>query len=293
MISGAEKALLAIMIFFIMMGMGATLSWKDIKEAIKTPKALVIGMLSQFILMPIIALALAKVLQLPNEFALGLILVGCTPGGTTSNLFTYYSRGDVALSISMTVASTIMAVIMMPILIWVFTTSLAAGNIQIPYANIIVTLLLILIPVFIGLRIRKKSEQAAKKVETMGSWLGIIVILFLIITWIPHNKELLSLTPWQVYTAAIMLGVFGYLFGYVMSMAANLRPMWRRTISLETGIQNTPLTIAIIILSFKDPLMSKILWLPIIYALFIVITSTIVAFSIFRPLSKKRVTVSS
>lgn len=282
MITPVEKALLAVMIFVIMLGMGATLDWGKFKSVLKTPKAFLIGILSQFGWMPVIGYLLAVGLNLPTEFAIGIILVGCTPGGTTSNLFSYFSRGDVALSISMTVCSTVFAVFMMPILLAVYSKSFTQGTeFIIPYANIVSTLVIVLLPVSIGLFIRKRSLKAALRVEKTGSIFGVLVILFLLGTWIPKNSHFLFETSLSVYLGALGLSVIGFGLGYVVSVLVKLSPKQARTVSLETGIQNTPLTFAIILSSFPPDLASKILWLPLIYAPGVVLTSC-VATLVFR-----------
>jgi hypothetical protein len=117
-----DQALLAIMIFVIMLGMGASLTVDDFRAVARKPKGVFIGFISQFGLMPFIAFGLATILNFPPAFAIALILIGCLPGGTTSNMFTYFARGSVALSISMTTASTILALFMMPILLKLYTS---------------------------------------------------------------------------------------------------------------------------------------------------------------------------
>lgn len=264
---------MALFVFLLMLGMGSTLRTLDFKAALKRPKGIIIGFVSQFGLMPLIAFGLAALFKLPPEAAIGLILVGCTPGGTTSNLFTYFSKGDVALSISMTVASTVTAFFMMPLLLFVYTTQYTSADLVIPYANIIVTLMLVLIPVTIGVLIRSKNEKIAKVTEKIGSYVGILVILMTIVAFFAEaeNRQLLSTTGYEIFMSAILLGVVGYFIGYWFSSVARLDYKQRKTVALETGIQNTPLTIGVIVLSFSNP--GPILWLPMLYALFVVFTS--------------------
>ena len=124
MLSGFEKALLAILLITLMMGMGTTLDRSSVRSIAKSPKGIVIGVASQFGWMPLVAFGLAKALSLPNELALGLVLIGCTPGGTTSNLFAYFSKANVALSIGMTAVSTAVAVVAMPAVLWLYGSAL-------------------------------------------------------------------------------------------------------------------------------------------------------------------------
>lgn len=286
MLTPIEKAALGLMIFVLMLGMGSTLSWSDFRSAIEKPKGILIGFLSQFVLMPLIAVGLARVLELDNIVALSLILIGSTPGGTTSNLFTYFSRGDVALSISMTVASTFAAVLMMPIILLLFAANYTSAEFAVPNKNIVSTLILILLPVSIGMIVRKKNGSVANKLEKIGSAIGIVVILFLIGEFLFRRFDILKSATLNIYAAAILLGLCGFILGYIFSKIVGLSERQSRTVSLETGIQNTPVTMAIIIASFPANEQAAYLLLPMLYALFIVIDSTIVT-CFFRFVFKK------
>ncbi len=283
MIDAVEQAGLALMIFIIMLGMGATIRPSEFKTVLTAPKALSIGLLCQFGLMPVIALCLALTFNLPAAIALSLIMVGATPGGTTSNLFTYYARGNVALSVSMTVASTIAAVILMPLAIVVYAGQYTSAELQIPYEKIVITLAMVMVPVVVGMFVLSKSEKAAKVLERTSSVLGVVLIAALIVKFMLRNTELLLSTPLSVITAAILLGLVGFLLGYWLARLLGLNNVESRTVSLETGIQNTPLTIAVIALSFAPgPQQDEMLLLPAFYAVFIVLTSLIVSFGYRR-----------
>ncbi len=279
-----DKVLLALMILIIMFGMGASLTADDFKGALRRPRLILIGFLSQFGFMPLIALGLSLALNLPPAAAIALIMVGCLPGGTTSNLFTYFARGQVALSISMTTASTIMALVMTPLLLDLYTRpftqriSEAIGGdttYVIPTSDIVVSLLLVLVPVCGGLILRRFSTGWAKVAEDTAGFVGMIVILYLIVTATLRHFPLIFSTPWPVYLASISLGLFGFLFGYYLSQLLGAYPIQQRAISLETGIQNTPIAFAIILLSFPESsLQNDMLWVAILYSIFIVISSS-------------------
>lgn len=288
LLNSAEQALLAIMILIIMFGMGATLTVKDFQSALERPRGMLIGFLSQFGLMPLIAFGLAHLLNLPPAYAIALIMVGCLPGGTTSNMFAYFAFGSVALSISMTAASTAMALFMMPILLELYASGFAAQidsemraagaeqGFVIPHINIIISLLLVLVPVSGGMILRKFSLGWAKVAEDTAGFAAILVILFLLGSVAIRHGNLFLATPWQIYFCAICVGLIGFGFGYGLSSLSRLAPRYKRAISLETGIQNGPLAFAIIMLSFEDPLQSQMLWLPILYSAFIVMTASLV-----------------
>jgi bile acid:Na+ symporter, BASS family len=271
MVGAFEQAILALMIAFIMLGMGASLTLKDFTMALKRPYGLFIGLVSQYGFMPLIAFLLALTLPVSNEVKIGLLIMGCMPGGTTSNIFTYFSKGNLALSVLMTVNSTVFGVVLIPLLLVVYAAGL---NIQIPAGNIVVTLFLLLVPVAIGMAIRRWNANVGALVELGGGALGIIFILLLLVSWVPRNWQFLMGTPISVFIGAIGLGVLGFLFGYIFSMLLKLHPRNARTIALETGIQNGPLAIAIVALTFSGPQQQPIMAVPALYSLFIVISST-------------------
>jgi BASS family bile acid:Na+ symporter len=281
MVSDFEQKLLAAMMFFIMLGMGASLTWGDFFRALKRPWGILIGLLAQFGFMPLIALSLAFVFQLHPLYAIGLIIMGCTPGGTTSNIFTYFSKGNLALSILMTVNSTLAAIVMMPLLLWAYGSFYVSSEVAIPLKNITLTLAILIVPVMIGMLIRKLNANVGALFELAGGILGIVVILFLIVTWVPNNSQLLGTTAWYIYFVAIFLGLIGIGIGYLFAKLLKIHPRSARTIALETGIQNGPLAITIILLSFTGDEGQQIVLIPVLYSLFIVISSSFITY-LFR-----------
>lgn len=274
MIGGVEKALLAILLLVLMTGMGATLTPKSFRDVASRPKGVVIGLASQFGWMPLIAFALAQTLGLTPALAIGLIIVGCTPGGTTSNLFAYYSRADVALSISMTVVSTVVAVVAMPLLIAFYASSVDGLAFDVPLGSIATTLALVLVPVGIGMAIRAKSEVAAKRAERLGSWSGAAVLVVLIASSVWRNQSLFKEIPLGGYLAALLLGVIGLVAGYAMSALLRLPERQRRAVALETGIQNSPLAFAIVISALPEAMQEEAIRLPMLYALFVLLSAS-------------------
>jgi BASS family bile acid:Na+ symporter len=281
-----EEILLVIMVFVIMFGLGAGLTPRDFRQALRRPWGLIIGWLTQFGIMPLLAyfLIITFLFQLPKEYAIpvaiGAMIMGSVPAGTTSNIFTYFSKGNLALSVIMTTNSTLWAILMTPLSLYIYLSLLLPeGGIaqQIPPRNIIVTLIILLIPVVLGMLIRKYSANVGAVLELMGGLIGVFFILFLLSTWVPRNWGLLSSTPWQTYVVAIGLGLFGIIIAYLLTRGFKMHPMNARTIALETGIQNGPLGIAIVLLNFSgDPTIGLVLIVPALYSLFIVLISTAV-----------------
>jgi BASS family bile acid:Na+ symporter len=277
MLTELETKLLGVMMMVIMLGMGASLTFRDFLIAFKKPKGVLVGMLCQYGIMPFLAYTLAVVLGLPPALAVGLILMGCMPGGTTSNIFTYFSKGALALSIMMTSVSTLVAVAAVPSLI-AFYSQLAGvtGDFAIPAANVAQVLVVLLVPTIIGMILRKTNPNVGATIELIGSMLGVVVILFLVVSWVPRNYQLLLSTPWFVFAAAIGLGLIGMLLGYWLARLFKQDNNRARTISLETGIQNGPLAVLIVTLTFKGDMQQQVLLIPVLYSLFIVLTSSAV-----------------
>jgi predicted Na+-dependent transporter len=138
--------------------------------------------------------------------------MGCMPGGTTSNIFTYFSKGALALSIMMTICSTLVAVAMVPLLLEFYSQLKGLpAEYTVPAGNVAQVLFVLLVPTLIGMLLRKWNANVGAIIEMIGGALGIVVILFLMISWVPRNYTLLATTPWQVYFGAIGLGVLAVL----------------------------------------------------------------------------------
>ncbi len=273
MLSPVEEALLAVMMIVIMLGMGSSLTFKDFRIAMRHPQAVGVGFASQYLFMPMIAFGLSWIFNLTGPQTIGLVLMGCMPGGTTSNIFAYFSKSLLSLSIMMTVCSTIGAVFLVPILME-FYTSGVDGNLRIPPGEIAGLLFVLLLPTFTGMWLRKKNPNKGAVTELIGGLIGVIVIIFLMVTWIPRNWQLLFETHPTVYASVILLGIIGFAFGYSFARTLKLDPQKARTVSLETGIQNGPLGALIVIMVFDGRIQQEILVMPVMYSLFIVITST-------------------
>ncbi len=282
-----EQTLLRIFILVIMFGLGAGLTPKDFGLALRRPWGLVIGWVTQFGIMPFVAyiLILSLLFQFgpPGEMAwiaLGALIMGSVPAGTTSNLFTYFSKGNLALSVTMTVNSTLWAFIMTPAVIWVYSNLLGLPpELSINPIELATVIFGLVVPVALGMLVRRLSSNAGAILELVGGLFGVLFIPFLIAIWVPRNWQLLLTTEWPVYGVAIGLGIVGIFSAYFIAKLIRLHPMNARTVGLETGIQNGPLAIAVIVAIYIDTdHVDEILLVPALYSLFIVIVSTLVTF---------------
>jgi bile acid transporter len=275
MLSELETKLLGIMMMVIMLGMGASLTFKDFAIALRKPQGIFVGLICQYGIMPLLAFSLAKALALPPAYAVGLILMGCMPGGTTSNIFTYFSKGALSLSILMTMGSTLVAIVMVPATLAFYSQGIE-GNWQIPPGNVIQVLFVLLVPTVIGIALRKWNANVGAVIELVGGILGVVVILFLVVSWVPRNWPLLLSTGFPVYAGSIGLGLCGFALGYGLSRLLRQDAHRSRTIALETGIQNGPLAVLIVTLTFAGTQQQEVLLIPVLYSLFIVLTSSAV-----------------
>ena len=277
MLTDLETRLLGVMMMVIMLGMGASLTFKDFRIAFRKPQGILVGLLCQYVIMPFLGYLLAVLLGLPPALAIGLILMGCMPGGTTSNIFTYFSKGTLALSIMMTICSTLIAVAMVPVLLEFYSQMKGLpSEYTVPAGNVAQVLVVLIVPTVIGMLLRKWNPNVGATVELLGGFLGIVVILFLVVTWVPRNHALLATTPFSVYFASIGLGLIGMLLGFGLSRLLRQDPRRSRTIALETGIQNGPLAVLIVLLTFQGDMQQQALLIPVLYSLFIVLTSSAV-----------------
>jgi len=275
MLSDTETKLLGVMMMVIMLGMGASLTFKDFAIALRKPQGVIIGLVTTYVLTPIVGVALAYALKLPPPYAVGLILMACLPGGTTSNIFNYFSKGVLSLSILMTIVSTLFAVLMVPAVLHLATAGIS-GEWRIPPENVAQVLFVLLVPTVIGMLLRRWNANVGAVIEMLGGLLGIVVILFLIVSWVPRNYQLLASTPWPVYVGAIGLGLVGFLVGYGFARLVRQDTRRARTIALETGIQNGPLGVLIVLLTFQGVQQQEVLLIPVLYSLFIVMSSSAV-----------------
>jgi BASS family bile acid:Na+ symporter len=285
-----EQTLLRAFVLIIMFGLGAGLTPKDFTLALRRPWGLVIGWITQFGIMPLTAYVLIVTVLLPFSstegillVALGALIMGSVPAGTTSNLFTYFSKGNLALSVTMTVNSTLWAFVMTPAVLFIYSNFLGLDeSLSVEFGELALVIFGLIVPVGLGMLVRRLSANVGAVLELIGGVFGLIFIPFLIIIWVPRNWELLMTTEWPTYVVAIGMGLVGITVAYYLAKLIRVHPMNARTISLETGINNGPLAIAVIVAVYIDnPGVDQILLVPALYSLFIVLISTGVTF-VFR-----------
>lgn len=246
-------------LFIVGLGLGASTTLGDFHHAMGNLKAVGIGFLSQYLFMPVAAYILTLIFRLDTSISIGVVLVGCSPGGTTSNLFTYLSLGDVALSISMSFLSTCAAFALMPFWILILVKVALGSEAQVAWGDMIVSLILIIIPTCIGLSVRHYNTKTKlggkflwKWIELVSSVLAILLLIVSVTVSLLAYGNLYQEMPVTAWITAAIMQPLGCGFGYLVSKLCKMPPKDRRTISLETGIQSFALTVAVIQLSFED-----------------------------------------
>jgi bile acid:Na+ symporter, BASS family len=240
---------LPIALFIIMVGIGLALTFGDFGREWRHPKGMVVGSLAQLLIMPVLGFGVAALLALPPAIAVGLVIAASCPGGTTSNLVAYLARANVALSIVLTVVASVATIASLPLFVnlalrWQPAASDVA--VRVPVGRTILLLVaIVLVPVAIGMTVRRQAPHRAAALERAVSMFGGIILVLLIIGIAYSVRD----EFWQLLAAsgpaAILLNVGGLAVGYAAGAAAGLSPSDRVTLAVELGVKNTTLGILI------------------------------------------------
>lgn len=234
----------------IMLGMGLTLSVDDFKGILLYPAWVLTGVVLQYTVMPFLGWSLSYAFNLPTPLAVGLILVACCPGGTASNVVTYLARGHVALSVVMTACSTLLAVIMTPLL----TAWLAGSRIPVDASGLFIsTLQVVILPIAVGIWMQKYLPKLTQTVLPFSPFAAVIVIALIVGSIIGSGKDIILESGLRLLGAVFGLHAFGFLLGYWLSRAINRNRIVARTISIEVGMQNSGLGVVLARAHFSNP----------------------------------------
>ncbi len=235
------------MLGLIMFGMGLTLSPKDFRIVFSRPRDVLLGCLAQFTIMPLMAWLLTKVFQLPSDLALGVILVGCCPGGTASNVITYLAKGDLALSVGMTATSTILAPFLTPLLTWL----MAGTFVDVDTLGMLQSILYVVIaPIVVGFLIQHYLPTFTKRAVAYLPAFSSVMIALLVAIIVGHNASRLLTGGLIVVLVVILHNISGLLLGYSIGRLLGLSHDKRTAISIEVGMQNSGLASSLATIHF-------------------------------------------
>lgn len=222
----------------VMFGMGLTLKHEDFKIVFTRPKGVIIGCCAQFIIMPLLAWCLCKTFGLPTEIAIGVILVGCCPGGTASNVMTYLAGGDVALSVGMTTVSTLVAPFMTPML----TYLLAGQSVDVDvWAMLLSVVQVVIFPIVLGLIANKFFGKTMKNLVGILPLVSTIAITLIIGLVMGLNSQRILNSGLIIIAVVILHNLLGLLLGFGIGQVLGLDKAKRNAIAIEVGMQNSGL----------------------------------------------------
>ena len=237
----------------IMLSMGMTIGFEDLRRIGRERRSVLPGVALQYTLMPALGWSLAEVFDLPPPLAVGLILVSCCPGGTASNVITFLARADVALSVTMTVASTVLAVLMTPTL----TAALAGRRVDVPTGDLLLdTVQVVIVPVVAGAILTWRFPVASRRILPVAPLIAVVAITLIVGSIIGGGRQQVLDAGLQLVLAVVCLHAGGFFLGYVAGRLVLRREIASRTVSIEVGMQNSGLGVVLAQQNFANPLVA-------------------------------------
>lgn len=235
------------MLGVVMFGMGLTLNLQDFRIVFSRPKDIITGCLAQFTIMPLLAWILTRLFQLDEALTLGVVLVGCCPGGTASNVITYLAKGDLALSVGMTGVSTMLAPLLTPLLTW----ALAGKSINVDVANMFLSILwVVILPIVLGLTVKWLWPKFTESVTDYLPAFSSLTIAFIVAIVIAANANKLLVGGLTIVLVVMLHNICGLGLGYLIGHLLGMSSPKKRAISIEVGMQNSGLASSLAILHF-------------------------------------------
>lgn len=239
--------LLPVALAIIMLGLGLTLTLDDFKRVVAYPKAVVIGLVCQMLLLPVVCFGIAKAFALPPELAVGLMLLAASPGGATANLFSHLANGDVALNITLTAVNSVLSLLTLPFIVnFALEQFIGEGKmIPLQFDKVLQVFAIVLIPVAIGMTIKNRSPSVAKKLERPIRVISAVVLVLVVIGAVVKERARILEYLQLVGGAAFTFNVVSMAIGYFVPLAFRLPRRQAIAIGMEIGVHNGTLAIAI------------------------------------------------
>jgi BASS family bile acid:Na+ symporter len=232
----------------VMFGMGMTLTWRNFAEVLRRPRVIGVGVVLQFLLMPLAAWSIGLLLGLPLPLLVGMVLVGACPGGTASNVICYLARGDVALSITLTTCSTLIAVFATPALTWLYV----GQQVPVPVLDMLWSVAkIVLLPVSLGVVVNSLAGSALKPIKSIFPLISVVAIVVIIAIVVALNQSRLATIGVYVVLAVVLHNLVGLAGGYWITRLFGWDARISRTIAIEVGMQNSGLGVALAVKYFS------------------------------------------
>ena len=229
---------ITILLGIVMFGMGMTLKLDDFKLILQHPKGVIIGIVSQFVIMPLLAFALAKIFNLPPEIAVGVILVGCCPGGTSSNVMTFLAKGNTALSVTITSCTTLLAPFVTPALIYFLASEWLPVSFMAMFMSVIKV---VLIPIILGILAQFLFRPIVEKSIDILPTVSVIAIVMIVAAVVSGSRDKILETGLIIFAIVILHNGLGYLIGFLVARLFKLKYDDQKAVSIEVGMQNSGL----------------------------------------------------
>ena len=245
--SGIKPTVINPLLGIIMFGMGMALKPDDFRIVISRPRDVIVGCVAQFTIMPLLAWTLSRVFALDEALTVGVVLVGCCPGGTASNVITYLAKGDLALSVGMTATSTLLAPVMTPLLVWL----LADKTVDVDMAGMLLSILwVVILPIMAGLIVKWLWPRFTEKATAYLPAVSSLAIAFIVLIVISANAHKLLLGGMVIVAVVVLHNLCGLGLGYLIGRLLCLPTPKRKAISIEVGMQNSGLASSLATLHF-------------------------------------------
>ncbi len=232
----------------VMLGMGLTVSLDDFKLILKEPKPVIIGVFLQYTIMPFAAYAVVKLFHLPADIAIGVLLVGCCPGGTSSNVVSYLAKGNVSLSVTITSISTILAAILTPVLMFLLAREWMNVSLLAMFLSVVKV---VLFPLLLGILIQKYMKRVAHVGTDILPLISVVAISIILGAVVASSKALIVETGLLIFVVVILHNVLGYTIGYALAHLFKLNYKDKKTVSIEVGMQNSGLAASLATVHFN------------------------------------------
>ena len=243
------------LLMVVMFGMGLTLKPSDFAVVFKHPKDIIIGCLAQFTIMPLLAFGLGKIFGLETGLLAGVILVGTCPGGTASNVITYLSKGDVALSVGMTGVNTLLAPVLTPAITYLLLKTSVHVDVLSMFLSIVKV---VIVPIVLGFVINHFFGKYTSKASEALPLISVAAIALIVASVVSHNAQKILETGAVVFAVVVLHNVFGYFAGFLLGILLKLPLSKRKALSVEIGMQNSGLATSLAGTAFPDLSMATV-----------------------------------
>ena len=243
------------LLMIVMFGMGLTTKPSDFAVVLKRPRDIIIGCVAQFTVMPLLAFFLGKAFGLNDELLVGVILVGTCPGGTSSNVITYLSKGDTALSVGMTSINTLLAPFLTPMLTYLYLRTSVTVDAWSMFLSIIQV---VIVPIGLGLLVNKFFEKHTQKISDALPTVSVTAICLIVASVVSHNSEKILSTGLIIFIVVILHNLLGYLCGYLIGVLFKMDLPRKKAIAIEIGMQNSGLATSLAGSAFPNLAMATV-----------------------------------